>query len=85
MKILFFNVNECGNLEQCKQVANCIVVTEQNKDEIISILDASGMKIYNGTNKYYKGVKELTRYFDKKLKVKNKYEVRIQNRKNKTN
>lgn len=70
IKILFFRVNECGNLEQSKQSPNSIVVTAENKDEIISILDASEMKIYNGTNKYYKGKKELKRYLDKKLKIK---------------
>lgn len=68
-KILFFKINDCGNLEQSKQSANSIVITEANKDEIISILDASEMKIYNGTNKYYKGRKELRRYLDKKLKI----------------
>lgn len=70
IKILFFGINECGNLEQSKQTPNSLVVTEENKDEIISILDASDMKIYNGTNKYYKGKKELNKYLSKKLKVK---------------
>jgi hypothetical protein len=49
MKILFYKLNECGRLEQSKQVAGSIVITEMN----MQIIEASGMELYNGTNKIY--------------------------------
>jgi hypothetical protein len=68
MKILFYKINECGRLEQSKQTACSIVITENNLDEIMSIIEASGMQLYNGTNKIYSESKDIRKYLKKKLK-----------------
>lgn len=69
MKILFYKLNECKRLEQSKQVAGSIVITEINLDEIMQIIEASGMQLYNGTNKIYTDSKDIRKYLSKKLKV----------------
>lgn len=66
-KILFFRINECGRLEQCKQEARSIVITLQNLDEIMGIIEASGMQLYNGTNHIYTDAKSIKKYLEKKL------------------
>ena len=66
-KILFFKINECGRLEQCKHEARSIVITLHNLDEIMQIIEGSGMKLYNGTNKIYSDAKSIRKYLLKKL------------------
>lgn len=68
-KILFYKINECGRLEQCKQEARSIVITLQNLDEIMQIIEASGMQLYNGTNRIYTDSKKIKKYLEKKLET----------------
>lgn len=72
MKILFYKLNACKRLEQSKQVASSIVITEMNLDEIMGIIEASGMELYNGTNKIYTDSKGIKKYLEKKLKTNNR-------------
>jgi BioD-like phosphotransacetylase family protein len=64
-KILFLTQNEVGNLEKTKQKANSLVITSENKDDIIEILIQTNTKIYNGTNKYFQSRKEITNFINK--------------------
>jgi len=68
MKILFYKINNCGRLEQSKQTACSIVITLQNLDEIMQIIEASNMQLYNGTNKIYTEPEKIRKYLSKKLK-----------------
>jgi len=70
MKLLFYKLNDCRRLEQSKQTACSIVITLQNLDEIMQIIEASNMQLYNGTNKIYTEPKDIRKYLSKKLKVK---------------
>ena len=69
MKILFYKLNDCKRLEQSKQVAGSIVITEMNLNEIMQIIEASGIQLYNGTNKIYTDPKGIRKYLEKKLKI----------------
>jgi hypothetical protein len=67
-KTLFYKLNQCGRLEQCKQEARSIEITLQNLDEIMQIIEMSGMQLFNGTNRIYTNIKNIRKHLEKKLK-----------------
>lgn len=66
-KILFLSPTAAGSLEKTKQQSNSLIITKENKDDIIELLVQANIRVYNGTNKYFITRKEISNYITKYL------------------